>query len=108
MSRRSGQRAKTTAGYDARHAKLGAPGPAALIGTAAKAVPVTLVAGAAGSALALSGTASAATDVPAGLAGSSLVRSGAADVAAMKTAAHIRIGRAHHAGRRSAYTVVSG
>jgi LysM repeat protein len=113
MSRRSGQRAKTTAGYDARHAKPGAPGPAALIGTAAKAVPVTLVAGAASSALALSGTASAATVVPAGLAGAGSVNSGTADVAAAKTAAHIVLTRAHHAGRhhaghRSAYTVVSG
>ena len=113
MSRRPGQHAKTTAGYDARHAKPGAPGPAALIGTAAKAVPVTLVAGAAGSALALSGTASAATVVPAGLAGASLVSSGATDVAAVKAAAHhIVISRAHpaghHAGHRSAYTVASG
>ena len=110
MSRRSGERAKTPSGYDARHAKPGAPGPAALLGTAAKAVPVTLAVGAAGSALALSGTASAAT-VPAGLAGGSLVSSGAADVAAMKTA-HIMLTRAHHAGHhaghRSAYTVVSG
>ena len=110
MSRRSGEHAKTTAGYEARHAKPGAPGPAALLGTAAKAVPVTLAAGAAGSALVLSGTASAAT-VPAGLAGGSLVSSGAADVAAMKTA-HIVLTRAHHAvhhaGHRSAYTVVSG
>ena len=110
MSRRSGEHAKTTGGYEARHAKPGAPGPAALLGTAAKAVPVTLAAGAAGSALVLSGTASAAT-VPAGLAGGSLVSSGAADVAAMKTA-HIVLTRAHHAvhhaGHRSAYTVVSG
>jgi len=110
MSRRSGEHAKTTASYEARHAKPGAPGPAALLGTAAKAVPVTLAAGAAGSALVLSGTASAAT-VPAGLAGGSLVSSGAADVAAMKTA-HIVLTRAHHAvhhaGHRSAYTVVSG
>ena len=110
MSRRSGEHAKTTAGDEARHAKPGAPGPAALLGTAAKAVPVTLAAGAAGSALVLSGTASAAT-VPAGLAGGSLVSSSAADVAAMKTA-HIMLTRAHHAvhhaGHRSAYTVVSG
>ena len=110
MSRRSGEHAKTTGGYEARHAKPGAPGPAALLGTAAKAVPVTLAAGAAGSALVLSGTASAAT-VPAGLAGGSLVSSSAADVAAMKTA-HIMLTRAHHAGHhaghRSAYTVVSG
>ena len=111
MSRRSGEHAKTTAGYEARHAKPGAPGPAALLGTAAKAVPVTLAAGAAGSALALSGTASAATVVPAGLAGASLVSSGTADVAAVKTATHIVLTRAqhaHHAGHRSAYTVVSG
>jgi LysM repeat protein len=113
MSRRSGEHAKTTAGYDARHVKPGAPGPAALLGTAAKAVPVTLVAGAASSALALSGTASAATVVPAGLAGASLVNSGTADVAAVKTGAHIVLTRAyhaghHHAGHRSAYTVVSG
>ena len=110
MSRRSGEHAKTTAGYEPRHVKPGAPGPAALLGTAAKAVPVTLAAGAAGSALVLSGTASAAT-VPAGLAGGNLVSSGAADVAAMKTA-HIVLTRAdhavHHAGHRSAYTVVSG
>ena len=109
MSRRSGQRAKTTPGYDARHAKPGAPGPAALIGTAAKAVPVTLVAGAASSALALSGTASAATVVPAGLAGASLANGGAADLTAAKAAApHIVMRRVHHAGHRSAYTVVSG
>ena len=109
MSRRSGQHAKTTAGYDARHAKPGAPGPAALIGTAAKAVPVTLVAGAASSALALSGTASAATVVPAGLAGASLANGGAADLTAAKAAApHIVMRRVHHAGHRSAYTVVSG
>src|SRR5215831_14436599 len=111
MSRRSGDHAKITAGYEARHAKPGAPSPAALLGTAAKAVPVTLAAGAAGSALALSGTASAAT-VPAGLAGATLVSSGAADVAAMKTSAHIVLTRAHHAahpaGHRSVYTVASG
>src|SRR6516164_6096498 len=104
MSRRSGQHAKTTAGYDARHAKPGAPGPAALIGTAAKAVPVTLVAGAASSALALSGTA-AASVVPA--------NGGSADVAAVKTGvSHIVLTRAqhagHHPGHRPAYTVVSG
>jgi len=112
MSRRSGEHAKTTAGYEARHAKPGAPGPAALLGTAAKAVPVTLAAGAAGSALALSGTASAATVVPAGLAGATLVNSGAADVAAMKTSTHIVLTRAHHAAHpaehRSVYTVASG
>lgn len=113
MSRRSGEYAKTTAGYEARHAKPGAPGPAALIGTAAKAVPVTLAAGAAGSALALSGTASAATVAPAGLAGPSLVSSGTTDMAALKTAApDVVVSRTHHAGRharhRSTYTVISG
>jgi len=112
MSRRSGERAKTPSGYDARHAKPGAPGPAALLGTAAKAVPVTLAVGAAGSALALSGTASAATVVPAGLAGATQVSSGAADVAAMKTSAHVVLTRAHHvthqAEHRSVYTVASG
>src|SRR5262249_35811174 len=112
MSRRSGQRAKTTAGYDARHAKPGAPGPGALLGTAAKAVPVTLAAGAAGSALAPSGTAPPPTVGPARPAGATPVSSGTADVAAVKTAAHIVTSRAHHAGHhpghRSAYTVVSG
>jgi LysM repeat protein len=111
MSRRSGEHAKTPAGYEARHAKPGAPGPAALLGTAAKAVPVTLAASAAGSALALSGTASAATVVPAGLARASLVNSGTADLATAKTAAPMVISRTHHgrhARNRSTYTVVSG
>jgi resuscitation-promoting factor RpfC len=110
MSRRSGEHAKTTAGYEARHVKPGAPGPAALLGTAAKTVPVTLAAGAAGSALVLSGTAAAAT-VPAGAVPAGTASSGAADVAAMKTS-HIVLTRAqhavHHAGHRSAYTVASG
>ena len=65
MSRPSGRHTKVTSGYEGRHAKPGTPGPAALIGTAAKVVPASLVASAAGSALALSGTASAATGAPA-------------------------------------------
>ena len=130
MSRRPGQHAKTTSGYDARHAKPGGPGPAALIGTAAKAGTASLVAGAAGSALALSGTATAASaathpaPVPAGLvnarlvnanlAGSSAVNSGTADLAALKaTRPHVVVHRHHHAAvhmlaARSAYTVRSG
>jgi hypothetical protein len=132
MSRRSGQHAKTTSGYDARHAKPGMPGPGALIGTAAKAGTASLVAGAAGSALALSGTATAAsaatapTTVPvglvnaklvnAGLANASLANSSAADVAAVKAAMpRVVVRRAHHhhpavhsAAARSAYIVRSG
>jgi resuscitation-promoting factor RpfC len=113
MSRRPGQHAKTTSGYDARHAKPGGPGPAALIGTAAKAGTASLVAGAAGSALALSGTASAASAatapsaipaglvnaklVNAGLVNAALVNSGAADLAALKAARrHVVVHRAHH------------
>jgi resuscitation-promoting factor RpfC len=104
MSRRSGEHAKTTSGYEARHAKPGMPGPAALIGTAAKAVPVSLVAGAAGSALALSGTASAATAAPA-----HSFSGGPADLVAVKTALpRIVIRKIHHPGTRSAYTVISG
>ena len=104
MSRRSGEHAKTTSGYEARHAKPGMPGPAALIGTAAKAVPASLVAGAAGSALALSGTASAATAAP-----SHPFNGGAADLVAVKSAVpRIVIRKVHHPGTRSAYTVISG
>ena len=132
MSRRPGQHAKTTSGYDARHAKLAGPGPAALIGTAAKAGTASLVAGAAGSALVLSGTATAAsaatppTAIPAGLANArlinanlvnvSLANSGATDLAAVKAARpHVVVHRAHHhhaavhsAAARSAYIVRSG
>jgi hypothetical protein len=104
MSRRSGEHAKTTSGYEARHARPGMPGPAALIGTAAKAVPASLVAGAAGSALALSGTASAATATPA-----HPFNGGAADLIAVKSAVpRIVIRKIHHPGTRSAYTVISG
>jgi LysM repeat protein len=111
MSRHPGRHVKvTTSGYDARHAKPGMPGPAALIGTAAKAVPASLVAGAAGSALVLSGTASASTSaVPAGLVNASLVSSGAADLAAAKAALpRIAVTRTHHPARRSSYTVAPG
>src|SRR5215472_4749707 len=131
MSRRPGQHAKTTSGYDARHAKPGGPGPAALIGTAAKAGTASLVAGAAGSALALSGTATAASaatttsTIPAGLVNARLVNttlanaslaSNATDVAAVKAAMPRVVVRAHHhhhpavhaAVARSTYTVRSG
>jgi hypothetical protein len=111
MSRRPGQHVKSTAGYDARHAKPGMPGPAALIGTAAKAVPTTLVVGAAGSALALSGTASASAAIA--IPGSP---GGAAHLAtAHLTTAQTALPRAfaprvhsHHVGHRSSYTVRSG
>ena len=132
MSRRPGQHAKTTSGYDARHAKPGMPGAAALIGTAAKAGTASLVAGAAGSALALSGTATAASaatapsTIPAGLvnaklanaslANASLVSNSAADLAAVKAAQpRVVVRRAHHhhpavhsAAARSSYIVRSG
>ena len=110
MSRRPGQHAKTKSAYDARHAKPGTPGPAALIGTAAKVVPASLVAGAAGSALVLSGTAASAAAVPPGLVNASLVKSGATDLVAMQaTAPRVVIRRVHHhKARRPAYTVVPG
>src|SRR5262249_19542853 len=75
------------------------------IGTAAKVVPASLAASAAGSALVLSGTASAATAAPAGL-----VRSGIADLAGVKTtaAASTWVTQGRHAAPRSVYTVVSG
>ena len=105
MSRCPGRHAKITSRYEGRHIKPGAPGPAALIGTAAKVVPASLAASAAGSALVLSGTASAATAAPAGL-----VRSGTADLAAAKTAAAVStwVTQGRHAAPRSVYTVVSG
>jgi LysM repeat protein len=105
MSRCPGRHAKTTTSrYDGRHAKPGAPGPAALIGTAAKALPASLVAGAAGSALVLSGTASAATGAAA-----SPLHNGTGDLATLKPTA---ITTAFHKGRHhrpdSAYTVAPG
>jgi Transglycosylase-like domain/LysM domain len=120
MSRRPGQHAKTTSGYDARHARPGGPGPAALIGTAAKAGTASLAAGAAGSALVLSGTATAASaathpvSVPAGLVNARLVNGGTADLAALKaTRPHVVVHRHHHPvvhtmAARSTYTVRSG
>ena len=104
MSRCPGRHVKTTTSrYEGRHIKPGAPSPAAaVIGTAAKAVPVSLVAGAAGSALVLTGTASAATTGPA-----SPVR-GAADLAAAKSATGTWMAQGRHAAPRTAYTVHSG
>src|SRR5579863_6899543 len=105
MSRQPGRHAKVTSGYEGRHSKPGTPGPAALLGTAAKVVPASLVAGAAGSALALSGTASAATGAPGGP-----VHSIAPDLATVKIAApRFVLTKVHHAAKHSsAYTVISG
>ncbi len=105
MSRRHSRHAKITTRHQARHARPAPPGPSALIGTAAKAVPATLVVGAAGSALALSGTASAvAATTPGTLASSGT----AALAAATAAAARPPLARAHLAAARTSYTVVSG
>jgi resuscitation-promoting factor RpfC len=106
MSRCPGKHAKTAASrYEGRHSKPGGPGPAAIIGTAAKAVPVSLVAGAAGSALVLSGTASAAT-----VGTGSPLGTGTKDLASLKptaiTAAFTK-GR-HHRPHHPDYTVAPG
>ena len=105
MSRCPGRHAKITSRYEGRHIMPGAPGTAALIGTAAKVVPASIAASAAGSALVLSGTASAATAAPAGL-----VRTSTADLASIKThaAASTWVTQGRHAAPRSVYTVVSG
>jgi LysM repeat protein len=104
MSRCPAKHAKITSRYEGRHIKPGTPGSAALIGTAAKALPASLVAGAAGSALVISGTASAATMAPAGL-----VHVGATDMAPVKVAAEASwVTQGRHAAHRSVYTVVSG
>ena len=104
MSRCPGRHAKTASRYEGRHIKPSGPGPAALVGTAAKAVPASLMVGAAGSVLVLSGTASAATAAPAGLA-----RGASTDLAAVKTAAlHTSVSTGRHASRHPVYTVVSG
>lgn len=58
---RHGRHAKATSRYSARHARPGTPAAAALISTTVKVVPASVVLGAAGSAMMLSGTASAAT-----------------------------------------------
>src|SRR5215470_13976756 len=80
MSRCPGRHAKITSRYEGRHVKPGAPGTAALIGTAAKVVP-------------------------AGLAHSST-----ADLATIKAtaAASTWVTQGRHAAPRSVYTVVSG
>jgi LysM repeat protein len=104
MSRCRGRHAKINSKYEGRHAKPGAPGPSALIGTAAKAVPVSLVAGAAGSALVLSGTASAATGVAV-----SPFHSGTSDLASLKpTAITAAFSKGRHHRPDSAYTVAAG
>jgi LysM repeat protein len=123
MSRCPGRHAKIASRYEGRHIKPSAPGPAALAGTAAKAVPASLMAGAAGSVLVLSGTASAATAAPAGL-----VQRDAADLAAMKTTAFATsagqgrhadpttvkavladsVRRGRHGAAHSVYTVLPG
>lgn len=103
MSRCPGRHAKITSRYEGRHAKPGAPVPAAVIGTAAKVVPVSLAAGAAGSALLLSGTAFAATTTPA-----SPVHRGATDLAPAQAAAGTWVTEGRHAAPRSVYTVAAG
>jgi resuscitation-promoting factor RpfC len=104
MSRCPGRHAKISSRYEARHVKPGGPGPAALAGTAAKAVPASLMAGAAGSVLVLSGTAAGATAVPAGP-----VHSSAAELAAVKLGAfRASLSRGRHASPHPVYTVVTG
>jgi LysM repeat protein len=106
MSRSPGRHAKIASRYEARHIKPGSPGPSALVGTAAKAVPAGLMAGAAGSVLVLSGTAAATT---AATAPASPVHSGAADLAAVKLAAfRAAESNGRHAARHPVYTVVTG
>ena len=104
MSRCPARHAKvSTSRYEGRHAKPGTPGATALIGTAAKVVPVTLAASAAGSALVLSGTASAAV-IPAGP-----IHQSGKDPAAVKTTANITwITQGRHASPRTHYTVAKG
>ena len=107
MSRHPGRHVKTHTGYEARHARPGAPGPAAIVGTAAKAVPASLVASAAGSALALSGVTSAlaATGAPSGP-----VHRTTGGLSAVRVAApRVVVKRVHHGARHSsAYTVIAG
>jgi LysM repeat protein len=113
MSRHSARHAKMASRYEARHARPGGPGPAALAGAAAKAVPASLVAGAAGSALVLSSTAAVAAASPP--ARSAYIAP--ADLAAAKTGAmratispavHTTASRGRHAAGRRDYTVVAG
>lgn len=103
MSRHKGRHAKVSPGRKGRHARPVTPSPAAaVIGTAAKAVPASIVLGAAGSALALSGPASAATAAPA--AGGAPAK--AAAVAAASTPRFVT--QVRNAARASSYTVISG
>jgi len=105
MSRCAGRHAKVTSRYSGRHARPAPPGAAAaVIGTAARAVPASLVLGAAGSAFALSGTASAATTGPA------TATAAPAAVAAPRalTAPRTLAARAHEAAGHRTYRVVSG
>jgi len=107
MSRCPGRHAKNSSRYEGRHIKPGGPGPAAVVGTAAKAVPASLMVGAAGSMLALSGTASAATAATAAPGSRAY---GTSDLAAVKTTAFrttISPGR-HAAASQQVYTVVTG
>lgn len=108
MSRRQGRHVKVAANYSARHAKPPAPGAGALIGTAARAVPASLVIGAAGSAFALSGTASAAT---APVSADTTPITGSMANLAMAKAAAARTLMVQSQGRHAAptkYTVASG
>src|SRR5713101_6226647 len=104
MSRRSARYTRIASRYEARRGKPGGQGPAALVGTAAKTVPVCLVAGVASSALVLSGTvASAATIVPPSPAHA------AADLGAVKASAlRATASRRHHPAAPSTYTVAGG
>jgi len=102
MSRCPGRHAKINTKYEGRHSKPGQPGAAAFIGTAAKAVPVSLVAGAAGSALVLSGTASAATITTA-------ANNGTHDLASLKPVAiTAAFTKGRHHSPKSDYTVAHG
>ena len=105
MSRHHSRHAKVTSRHQARHAKPAPAGPSALIGTAAKAVPASLVVGAAGSALALTGTTSA---IAATTHGAPVSSRPAAPAAAKTAAARPRVTRAQLAAARTSYTVVSG
>jgi len=103
MSRCPARHAKATSRYEGRHAKPGTPVSATVIGTAAKAVPASLAAGAAGSALVLAGPASAAVVPPAGLVHT------ATDLAPVKAAAEgTWVAKGRHAAPRPAYTVAAG
>jgi LysM repeat protein len=105
MSRSHGRHAKVSMRRPGRHAKPAPPNPAVtVIGTAAKAVPASLALGAAGSAFALSGTASAATTAQAGPISGSM-----ANAAVVRTtAAPAFVTRVRHASTPSTYTVISG